>query len=61
MIRRTKVVATLGPASSDARTLTRMINAGLDVVRINFSHGTPEEHRARVELVRRLARKAGRR
>jgi pyruvate kinase len=60
MIRRTKVVATLGPASSDAKTLARMIDAGLDVVRINFSHGSPDEHRARVELVRKLARKAGR-
>jgi pyruvate kinase len=60
MIRRTKVVATLGPASSDAKTLARMIDAGLDVVRINFSHGTPDEHRARVNLVRQLARKAGR-
>ena len=60
MIRRTKVVATLGPASSDAKTLARMIAAGLDVVRINFSHGTPDEHRARVNLVRTLARKAGR-
>ncbi len=60
MIRRTKVVATLGPASSDAKTLARMIEAGLDVVRINFSHGTPDEHRARVNLVRDLARKAGR-
>jgi len=60
MIRRTKVVATLGPASSDAKTLARMIEAGLDVVRINFSHGTPDEHRDRVELVRKLARKAGR-
>ncbi len=60
MIRRTKVVATLGPASSDAKTLARMIEAGLDVVRINFSHGTPDEHRARVNLVRQLARKCGR-
>ena len=60
MIRRTKVVATLGPASSDAKTLMRMIEAGLDVVRINFSHGAPDEHRARVTLVRALARKAGR-
>ncbi|MBX3665608.1 MAG: pyruvate kinase [Burkholderiales bacterium] len=60
MIRRTKVVATLGPASSDAKTLARMIDAGMDVVRINFSHGSPDEHRARVGLVRQLARKAGR-
>ena len=60
MPRRTKIVATLGPASSDAKTLARMIDAGLDVVRMNFSHGTADEHRKRVELVRSLARKAGR-
>ncbi|HYC44230.1 MAG TPA: pyruvate kinase [Burkholderiales bacterium] len=58
--RRTKIVATLGPASSDAKTLERMIAAGLDVVRMNFSHGTAAEHKKRVELVRSLARKAGR-
>jgi pyruvate kinase len=60
MPRRTKIVATLGPASSDANTLARMIEAGLDVVRVNFSHGTAAEHGKRVELVRSLARKAGR-
>ena len=60
MPRRTKIVATLGPASSDRTTLERMIEAGLDVVRINFSHGTVREHERRVELIRQLARKAGR-
>jgi len=60
MPRRTKIVATLGPASSDPKTLARMIDAGLDVVRMNFSHGTADEHAKRVELVRELARKAGR-
>jgi pyruvate kinase len=60
MARRTKIVATLGPASSDAKTLARMIDAGLDVVRMNFSHGTAEEHTKRVELVRSLALRAGR-
>ena len=58
--RRTKIVATLGPASGDAQTLERMIAAGLDVVRMNFSHGSAEEHERRVELVRGLARRAGR-
>src|SRR4051812_30931289 len=58
--RRTKIVATLGPASSDAKTLERMIAAGLDVVRMNFSHGTAQEHTKRVDLVRALARKARR-
>ena len=60
MQRRTKIVATLGPASSDRKTLSRMIEAGLDVVRINFSHGAPAEHRKNVEMVRSLARRAGR-
>ena len=60
MARRTKIVATLGPASSDPKTLARMIDAGLDVVRMNFSHGTAAEHRSRVELVRSLASEAGR-
>ncbi|HSB49111.1 MAG TPA: pyruvate kinase, partial [Burkholderiales bacterium] len=59
MPRRTKIVATLGPASSDPKTLARMIEAGLDVVRVNFSHGSAAEHRKHVELVRALARKAG--
>ncbi len=58
--RRTKIVATLGPASSDEKTLASMIEAGLDVVRMNFSHGTAKEHASRVEMVRALARKAGR-
>ena len=60
MQRRTKIVATLGPASSDTKTLERMIEAGLDVVRMNFSHGTSAEHKERVELVRSLAQRAGR-
>ncbi|MDQ3186197.1 MAG: pyruvate kinase [Pseudomonadota bacterium] len=59
MIRRTKIVATLGPASSDPKVLERMINAGVDVVRINFSHGTREEHIEAAELTRSLARAAG--
>jgi pyruvate kinase len=58
--RRTKIVATLGPASSDPQVLSRMIEAGLDVVRMNFSHGTAAEHKKRVELVRALAKRAGR-
>jgi pyruvate kinase len=59
-LRRTKIVATLGPASSDASVLEGMIEAGLDVVRMNFSHGTAAEHGERVNLVRSIARRAGR-
>lgn len=60
MMRRTKIVATLGPASSSSAVLEQMIEAGVDVVRINFSHGTREEHIAYVEQIRLLARSAGR-
>lgn len=59
MIRRTKIVATLGPASADPKVLERMISAGVNVVRINFSHGTREEHIRYAELTRSLARDAG--
>jgi pyruvate kinase len=60
MLRSTKIVATLGPASSDPVTLERMFRAGVDVVRLNFSHGTAEDHMKRAEMVRETARKAGR-
>ena len=60
MLRSTKIVATLGPASSDAATLERMIRAGVDVVRLNFSHGTAQDHEKRAALVKELASKLGR-
>ena len=47
MSRHTKIVATLGPASSTPEILERMVQAGIDVVRMNFSHGSAEDHRAR--------------
>ncbi len=60
MIRRTKIVATLGPASSDASVIDRLIEAGVDVVRLNFSHGTAENHVRVAALVRERARAHGR-
>jgi pyruvate kinase len=59
-LRSTKIVATLGPASSDAAVLERMFLAGVDVVRLNFSHGTAADHIKRAELVRETCRKVGR-
>ena len=55
MLRRTKILATLGPASSDKKVLEQMIRAGVDVVRMNFSHGTAQDHMARAERVRAAA------
>ncbi len=59
MTRATKIVATLGPASSDPAVLERLIRAGVDVVRLNFSHGTAADHIVRAELVRSVADKVG--
>ena len=57
--RRTKIVATLGPASSSEQIIAALIDAGVDVFRLNFSHGQVEDHRARAGLVRMLAARAG--
>jgi len=53
-VRRTKILATVGPASSDAATLRRLIGAGVDGLRLNFSHGSSEEHRAVLDRIHRL-------
>lgn len=58
--RNAKIVATLGPASSDPATLRRLFDAGADVFRLNFSHGTEAEHRARVAALRALEHEVGR-
>jgi len=60
LLRRTKIVATLGPATDDAAVLTEMVRAGVDVVRLNFSHGAVADHARRVQLVRAAAEQAGR-
>ena len=60
MPRATKIVATLGPASSSQDVLTRMLAAGVDVVRLNFSHGTTADHQERARIVREAAKSLGR-
>ena len=59
MDRRTKIVSTLGPASSDMKTISNLIEAGVNVFRMNFSHGSHEEHQQRIIFVREAARKLG--
>ena len=58
--RRTKIIATLGPSSSDAEVLRRLHLAGADVFRLNFSHGSHEDHAARIALIRALEADVGR-
>lgn len=58
-LRRAKIVATLGPSTSSPEAIEEIINAGVNVVRMNFSHGTHEQHRARFDTVRAVAKKLG--
>ena len=60
MARRTRIVATLGPATDRPGVLEKLLELGLDVARINFSHGSADEHLQRVEQFRDASRKAGR-
>ena len=57
MFRRTKILATLGPATDKPKVLKGILDAGANVVRINFSHGTEEEHLRRVAAVRNYAKR----
>ena len=59
-MRRTKIVATLGPATDDQETIDRLVKAGVDVVRLNYSHGSHEEQAKRVEMVRKAANRLNR-
>ena len=58
--RATKIVATLGGASSDAETLRALFDAGADVFRLNFSHGTQAEQGERIRLIREMEKATGR-
>lgn len=56
-MKKTKIICTIGPACSNEETLTRMIEAGMNVARLNFSHGTHEEHREKIELIKKVRKK----
>lgn len=58
--RHTKIVATLGPASDNKEILTRLVRAGADVFRLNFSHGTHEDHKRRLDIIREIEAETGR-
>ena len=59
-LRKTKIVCTLGPATDSTEGITALIDAGMDVARLNFSHGRREDHRATIRRVREVARQSGR-
>lgn len=59
-MRRTKIVCTIGPASELAETIEQMIRAGMNVARLNFSHGTQEEHARKIAAIREIAARLGR-
>ena len=59
-MRRTKIVCTIGPASRSPESLEQLIRAGMDVARLNFSHGTQAEHLEVITAVRRIAGNLGR-
>lgn len=59
MLKRTKIVATLGPSTDQADVLEQLLRNGVNTVRLNFSHGSPDDHRQRAEAVRACARKLG--
>jgi pyruvate kinase len=59
-MRKARIVCTLGPSSSSPEVLEAMVRAGMDVARLNFSHGTYEDHRGRVDVLRAAAKRAGR-
>ena len=59
-LRRTKIVATIGPASSSSEVIEQLILAGMDVARLNFSHGNADEHRTRALQIREIAARLNR-
>jgi pyruvate kinase len=58
-MKKTKIVATMGPASSDKETLRKMLNEGLNVCRLNFSHGSHDVHQKTIETIRELNEETG--
>ena len=53
-MRKTKIVCTIGPSCQDEITLSQMLDAGMDVARLNFSHGTHEEHQIKIDLLKKV-------
>ena len=59
MLRKTRIICTIGPASDSGETLVKLIEAGMDVCRLNFSHGTPEGYAEVLSRIRAASKKSG--
>ena len=53
-IKKTKIICTIGPASENKKVLTEMVKSGMDIMRMNFSHGSHEEHQKKIDLIREI-------
>ena len=58
-MRKTKVICTIGPACDNEETLTKMCKEGMNVARLNFSHGTHEDHQEKIDLIKKVREKLG--
>ena len=56
-MRKTKIICTIGPSSENEKTLTEMCKAGMNVARLNFSHGSHEEHQKKIDLIKKVREK----
>lgn len=59
MSKKTKIICTIGPASEDKETLKKLVESGMNIARLNFSHGSYDEHKARIELIREVSKEMG--
>ncbi len=59
MFKKTKVICTIGPSSENPKTIQELAEAGMNITRLNFSHGTYEEHKARIEMIRKVSGQCG--
>ena len=58
-MKQTKIICTIGPASDNYETILKMTQAGMNIVRLNFSHGSHDEHQKRIDLIRKVEKENG--
>ena len=58
-MRKTKIICTLGPATDNYEIIKKLVKKGMDIARLNFSHGTHEEYKKKIEIVRKVSKELG--